>query len=297
MSGVQVRRIDERLGLAVCRAGLPAVTLVTYTRQHVAVRTPSRPDLLAGNCLDLLEPPAPAQLPGALARFDEAVGTLGAPRRCLRWEVARPADAPLEVPTLDPAVAEALASHGLEPTAATVLLLGSLAPVHAPGGTDLVPISPPGGVPGGPVDRRWHAASVLHRYRQGETPEQWRSVDTEAIAWRVEQERAAAVADRAQVWIALRHGGPVARLTLVHDRQGLVALEDVVTHPAHRGRGIAGALVHMAVDAHLQAFPGHRVGAVVPAGGRLEQAVRRLGFFPHATVWSATSPGASQDDR
>ncbi|MEX2549331.1 MAG: GNAT family N-acetyltransferase [Nitriliruptoraceae bacterium] len=289
---VRVRRVDERLGLAVQRVGLAPVTLVTYARDHVAVRTPSRPDFRDGNTLDLTEPPGPEQLERYVERFRESVGSLGARHVQLRWETPLRPDAPLVVPEPGPGLAVAAAELGLTLHPVTVLLLGQLRPVPEPD-AQLVPISPPGGTAGGAVDRRWYAATVLYRYEAGDTPDDWRGIDQGFVDWSVEQQRALALADRCQVWIGLRHGTPVARLTITHDRQGLASVEDVVTHPVHRRIGIASALTHRAVAAHLEVYPGSRVGLGAVPASEAERLYRRLGFVPHATVWSAFAADAT----
>lgn len=291
-SGPSIRRLDTGLGLAVLRAGLSGVTLVTYTRDHVAVRTPSRPDYRDGNTLDLTRVPAPDDLAGYLTRYQETVGAVGARHVQLRWEEPLDADAPAVAPTPDPDLAAAAAAHGLELSAVTVLLLRGLTEPPSSPVARCAPVPAPEGEPGGAVDRQWHAATVLYRYVAGDTPDQWRAVDDGFTAWSVQQQRELARAGRCRVWVASRHAIPVARCTLLHDRQGLAVVEDLVTHPAHRGRGIATALVHAAVTDHLAAEPGARVGLAAVPGARSEALYRRLGFLPHATVWTAHCAGA-----
>ena len=295
--GPSIRRMDTGLGLAVLRAGLSGVTLVTYTRDHVAVRTPSRPDYHDGNTLDLTGEPAPGDLDGYLSRYQETVGALGAQHVQLRWEEALEPDStavatasgptPAPDPAPDPELDAAARARGLELSAVTVLLLGDLAdPAAAPVAT-FAPVPAPEGEAGGAVDRRWHASTVLYRYATGETPDQWRGEDGGFTAWSVAQQRELATAGRCRVWVATRHAIPVARCTLLHDRQGLAVVEDVVTHPAHRGRGIASGLVHAAVADHLAVDPGARVGVAAAPGTAGELLYRRLGFRPHAMVWTA----------
>lgn len=283
--GPSIRRLDTGLGLAVLRAGLSAVTLVTYTRDHVAVRTPSRPDFRDGNTLDLTGVPQPGQLDGYLTRYEETIGTLGAGHVQLRWEEPLAAWTP---PEPDAQLAAAVAELGLELSAVTVLLLGDLRSTGAAGGAVIEPVPSPDGEQGGAVDRRWHASSVLYRYAVGETPDDWRSGDADGFtAWSVERQRDLARAGRCRVWVAARHAIPVARCTLTHDRQGLAVVEDLVTHPAHRRRGIGSALVHTAVADHLDVEPGARIGVGVGPGAAAGSLLRRVGFRPHATVWVA----------
>ncbi|GGI03970.1 GNAT family N-acetyltransferase [Egicoccus halophilus] len=284
-----LRRVDERLGLAVLRTSLSGRSLVTYARDHVSVRTPSRPDFRDGNTLDLLAVPTPDDLERWTTRFDETIGVLGARQARLRWEVPLPDDAPPAAPTPDPALRRAADVLGLHLEPLTVLLLDELhAPPAAP--VTIAPVPPPSAVDPQPTDRRWHAATVLYRYDADDVgdPERWRAWDEEFVAWSVDVQRELATAERAQVWVAQRHGAPVARATLVHDRQGLAAVEDVIVHPVHRGLGVAAALTHAAVTGHLHLEPDARVGVGAEPGGRAEQIYRRLGFVPHATVWTAT---------
>jgi GNAT superfamily N-acetyltransferase len=280
----QVRRLDERLGLAVARLPLSARTLVSYTRDHVAVRTPSRPQEPAGNSLDLLAPPVPTEIGRWVQRFDETVGRLGAAHPRLRWEEPPAPSAGGGVVTDE--LVDALAAHGLRVETSTVLLLEALGTTPA-APAELVPVDPP--TPGQrATDRRWHAATVLYRYASGSTPEEWRAWDEDRVAWKIDVQRELAVAGRARVWLALRHGAPVGRVTVHHDRQGLASADDLVVHPAHRRLGVGTALTWAAIAAHLRAVPTARVGVEVAPGGAAERLATRVGLRPHATIVCAT---------
>jgi GNAT superfamily N-acetyltransferase len=294
----KLRRLDERLGLAISRAGVSPRTLVTYARDHVSVRTPSRPDFRDGNTIDLESPPAPGDLAAWVARFTDTIGRLGVQHVQLRWETPLRPDAPPGLPDVDHELLAACAGLGMQVHPTTILLLGEpVAPLPAP--AELVPVTPPALAPGPrgmevshdhtpvEVERRWHAVSVLERYFEGETPEQWRDTHPEFTAWVVDVQRELAAAGRATVWLATRHGAPVAKAVVLHDRQGLATVEDVVVHPAHRRLGIAAALTHRAVTAHLATAPGSRVGLGTEPGGAADHLYRRLGFRPHATVLTA----------
>lgn len=283
------RRVDQRLGLAVSRVGLSGRTLVTYARDHVSVRTPSQPDFRDGNTIDLEAPPTPADLARWVERFGDTVARVGARHVQLRWETPLPVAAPAIAPAEDAEVAAAAGDLGLALHPTTVLLLHELAdpgPVDA----ELTPVTAPSAVPGATppqVERRWHAASVLERYADGDTPDDWRSADAAFAAWAVDVQRELATAGRLTVWTAQRHGAPVARLTIADDRQGLAVVEDVVVHPVHRRGGLASALTHAAVSTHLADRPGTRVGLGAEPGSSADRLYRRLGFRPHATVWTA----------
>jgi GNAT superfamily N-acetyltransferase len=290
----RVRRLDDGLGLAVLRAGLPPLTLVTYARDHVAVRTPSRPDFRFGNTLDLTGIPDPAALAGFADRFQRTIGSLGDAPLQLRWETPLDADAPAAPPAADPALQDALADLGLVLDPVTVLLLDELVPPPSAAMVEIAPVPAPDGTGGPAVDRRWHATTVLYRYLDGETADAWQDRDDDFVAWSVGQQRDLAVAGRCQVWVAQRHGMPVGRLTVLHDRQRLAVVEDVVVHPAHRRRGIAARLTATAVAHHLDIVPGSRVGLAAEPGSDAERLYRRLGFRPHATVWTARAAVAER---
>ncbi|MEX2504238.1 MAG: GNAT family N-acetyltransferase [Egicoccus sp.] len=284
-----IRRIDERLGLAAMRVSLSGRSLVTYARDHVTVRTPSRPDFRDGNTLDLLEPPAPGDLDRWVERFEETIGVLGVDHVRVRWEVPLAPDAPATPPVPGHDLVGAATDAGLALEPITVLFLHDLvAPPAAP--VTVAPVPPPSVTDPQPTDRRWHAATVLYRYDGEDTgdPDAWRVWDEEFAGWSVDVQRELATAERAQVWVAQRHGAPVGRATLVHDRQGLGAVEDVIVHPVHRGLGIAATLVHTAVAAQRHLEPDLRIGIGADPGSRAERVYRRLGFAPHATVWSAS---------
>jgi GNAT superfamily N-acetyltransferase len=279
----RVERVDERLGLAVLRASMSARTLVTYARDHVTVRTPSRPDYHDGNTLDLESAPGADALGGWIDRFTTTVGQLGAQHVQLRWE--EPAVEAAAPPVPDPALAEALRDGGFELMPTSVLLLERLRPTP-PAPAELRALEVPSADQ--VTSRRWHAATVLYRYEAEEPgPEGWRFWNEDFVAWSVDVQRELAAEGRVRVWLASRHGAPVGRLTVAHDRQGLAVVEDVVVHPVHRRRGIASALTHAAVADHLARHPGARVGLGAEPGSVAERLYARLGFRRHATVWTA----------
>lgn len=284
----RVRRLDERLGLALSRVALSGRSLVTYARDHVTVRTPSRPDFRDGNTLDLERPPEAGDLDRWIDRYDRTIAALGVQHVQLRWESGLAPDADPMPPVPAPDLAAACAERSLVLEATTTLLLDE--PVEPPATrARIVAVAAPTSDPDAPTDRRWYAATVLYRYEHGERPDEWREVDDAFTTWSVDVQRELAMAERLQLWIAMHHGGPVGRLMVVHDRQGLAVVEDVIVHPAQRRRGVAAALTHRAVASHLDDHPGHRIGIAAEPGSSAERIYRRLGFRPHATVWTARS--------
>lgn len=282
-ASVRVRRLDDRLGLAVLRAGLSARTLVTYARDHVTVRTPSRPTFADGNTLDVMATPTEAEIPQWIARFERTVAATGARHVRLRWEDVAGSNP-------DRTLIAAFAEPGFTVTSRTVALLDDLTSAPAPADVSISPVAAPSRQPGAANDRRWYAATVLYRYAHGEELDDFREHDARAAEWSIEVQRELAAAQRATVWVAMRYGVPVARCTLAHDRQGLAVVEDVITHPVHRRAGIATGLVQRAVHEHLARDPAARIGVAHPPRHAAERFFAGLGFREHATVFTAHRP-------
>ena len=288
-SAPTVRRIDDRLGLAAMRVALAPRTLVTYARDHVTVRTPSQPGFFAGNTIDLEAVPAAEDLAGWITRFEDTVGQMGVAHVQLRWERPPGEDAGIDQ--------EAAKTHGLALFAQHVWLIDAdtfdaahtIDPNNVQAHVNALPA--PGSAPSADVaERQWHAATVLLRYLHGDHPDQWRAFDPEAVALTVDVQRELAAAGRTQVWVASRHGMPVGRVSLTHDRQGLATLSDLVVHPVHRRIGIGSVLLHRALRHHLDAVAGGRVAIYTDT---LDAPLfAQNGFGPHATVWTARrTPG------
>jgi GNAT superfamily N-acetyltransferase len=282
---VVVRRRDDLVGLAVLRASLPPVTLVTSLPGAVLVRTPSRPDFHDGDVVDLEAAPAVDELDRWIGRAATQLAAIGAPLVRLRWQEALPPDAPPVPPAPDPALAAALAARGMGVEPLTVLLLDALASVPPATGVEVLGPLPADGDDA--LHRRWHGVAVLQRFALGSSTEEWRAWDDGFGAWQHGVRRGLARIGRARAWLALRQGIPVGTVTMVDDGTGLCVVEDLVVHPAHRGRGIAGALEHAAIAAELEARPGARVAVVVEPGSTSDRLQRRLGLRPVATVWTA----------
>jgi ribosomal protein S18 acetylase RimI-like enzyme len=291
-----VTRREDGLALRVLRVGVHPDALVMHVGTDVVVRTPARPDHHDGNLTDLLAPPEPASVPRRLEGARRLMEPIGVRRQHLRYELPVDAAAPDGVAPDDPARVAALEAAGLRVSVRRVLVLDPVDPAHAPDAPDAPGVlSAPADVtferlvdPDGDVmaERRWYAASVLDRYAHGEDVTEWRAWDDAWGAWQRERVRALARLRRAEVRLAARHGMPVATLTLLDDLDGLVVIDGIITHPAHRRRGIARALV---ADA-LLSLRGidtveHVAIAVAPASPR-ERLAQALGFRPVADVRS-----------
>lgn len=252
------------VGLTANRITLGPTSAVTLARDHLVVRTPSRPDFLAGNMLQLLGTPTSEEIGGWLETFRRTIGALpGVEHVWLQWETEHGA----------PPFADDTARH---PTgddwrleSATVMALDHLvAPDrHAP--LEIVPVADP---------RHWHGATVLYRHAGwGGDDDFWR--------WRTEVLKAQVVAGRGALWLGFHQGIPVTRAAVVHDN-GLAVVDDVVTHPAHRGLGLAGAVCHRAVADHRDRHPEDLVVVLTQPDGPGRRLYDRLGFSPISTVWT-----------
>jgi GNAT superfamily N-acetyltransferase len=134
------------------------------------------------------------------------------------------------------------------------------------------------------AERRWYAASVLDRYANGDDVMTWRAWDDAWGAWQRDRVRALAGLRRAEVRLAARHGMPVGTLTLLDDLDGLVVVDNVVTHPVHRRRGIAHRLLATALASLRGIETVERIAIAVAPGSPGEALARGLGFRSRADV-------------
>ena len=286
-----VSRRDDGAALRALRVAVHPSALVQHVGTDVVVRTPERPDHRDGNVVDLLTPPDADDVPGRLESVRRLMEPVGVGHLHLRYELpvgmldADGRDGVHRDPD-ERARDAALRAAGCEPDGLRVLTLDA-------SGLPDDASSPPGDVsverlegPDGDLisGRRWYAAAVLDRYAHGDHVDQWRAWDAAWGAWDRERITALARLGRAEVWLASRHGMPVATLTLLDDTDGLVVVEDIVTHPAHRRRGIARALLTAALASLRTAASLERVALAVRPGSPAEALYSALGFRPLADV-------------
>jgi GNAT superfamily N-acetyltransferase len=263
---VSVRRRDDGLALRALRVGVSPQALVVHVGTDVVVRTPSRPTHRAGNVVDLLAPPTVAEVPALLERVGRLMHPVGVDHLHVRFEV--PDSAGVAVRERAEAAAAALVAAGCAVRRLQVVELDEVAARAAAsasasaGGLEVQRLDG-AGERDPAAARRWFAAAVLDRYAQGDDAAAWRDWDAEQGVWERERLRQLAAQGRAEVWLAQRHGMPVATLTLLRDLDGVAVLEDLVVHPAHRRGGIASALV-TAVLADRVAATDRLLVALVP---------------------------------
>jgi GNAT superfamily N-acetyltransferase len=297
-----VTRRDEGFALRALRVGVHPDALVIHVGTDVVVRTPGRPDHRDGNVVDLIAPPAAAEVPARLEAVRRLMEPIGVRHLHVRYEAAPAVDGQADAAE-ERARADAFHAAGCTLTELRVLALDAAAlPGDAAGPPADVTLErltdPDADVIAG---RRWYAASVLDRYAHGDDVAAWRAWDEEWGVWDRGRVSALARLRRAEVWLASRHGMPVATLTLLDDLDGLVVVEDVVTHPAHRRRGIARALLGAALASLRGVALLDRVALAVQAGSPAEGLYRGQGFAPAGDVraWlrADAAPGGAADGR
>lgn len=274
-----VERVDDRLGLAVERVVLSSRTLVTYTRDHVVVRTPSHPHDRLGNTLDLVDVPDVDTLPMWVKRFTDTVGMLGTTTVRLRMETPAGDGFPDELTSW-------FATENFTVTNRTVYLAQAATPV----GRVEADIRLLGDLPAGHdvmQDRMWFAADVLDKYRRGDTVDEYVPRDDTEYTETAEVLREHVVAKRARVFVAYRYGTPVGRIAATHDRQGLVVIHALVVHPVHRGKGFGTALLSAALAGYTGHTPAVRFGVSIEKDSPVAAMLERERFTPHACVMMA----------
>lgn len=294
MSVPGVVRRDDGLALRTLRVGVHPQALVIHVGTDVVVRTPARPDHRDGNVVDLLTPPTADEVGARLEGVRRLMEPIGSRHLHLRYEVpAGSADGSGVADGEEAARASGLEAAGCRVSDLEVVQLAvSDLPTAAPEPPADVTIERLVGPDGDVLDaRRWYAASVLERYAYGDDVTAWRAWDDVWGAW--DRERVAALARerRAEVWLATRHGMPVASLTLLDDLDGLAVVDRIITHPAHRRRGIARALLGAGLMSLVDAPTLERITAVGPVDAPIGVLARTMAFTPVADVRAWFRPG------
>jgi ribosomal protein S18 acetylase RimI-like enzyme len=285
----EVTRRDDGLALRALRVGVAPNALIVHVGTDVVVRTPSRPDHLDGNVVDLIAAPDPDQVPALLERVRRLMEPVGVAHVQVRFEqpVGTALDATLRAAFVDAGchldVEQVLELRADVEVAGMALEVRRLALPTAAQATE------DGEDPAldRVTERRWHAAAVLDRYATGEDVPAWRTWDEEGATWNRRRIRELASLGRADVWLASRQGMPVASLVVLRDLDGVAVVEDVVVHPAHRRRGIARTLLSAALAHQQQARPGERVLLAAHPRGVALGLYTSLGFVGVADVWTA----------
>lgn len=270
------------IGLAAERLGHGPDVLVTTASDHVVLRTPTRPDHFSGNAIHLHEPPTAMQ--PWLDRHRRTIGAIpGVDRAFVCWEVGA------DLAETDPRAAvpdDTPADAGVELVSALVWRpdlasraadrASALAAVEVRDPDDL-------DIRSGADDKVLSGSRALYlQAGWGTDVDYWR--------WHSAQELDLLVGRRCDIWVAYAMGIPASRVSLMHDRHGLAIVEDVITHPLHRGRGLASALVVHALRHHLADHPDHAIVIRATADGPARRIYERLGFSTVATDVTVSHP-------
>jgi GNAT superfamily N-acetyltransferase len=274
-----VTRREDGFALRALRVGVHPEALVMRVGTDVVVRTPVRPDHHDGNVTDLLVAPAADSIPGRIETAWRLMEPIGVRQVHLRYELG--VDGPDDTQRV-----AALTGAGLRPTVRRVLTIDPAElPEQAPDTPTDVTLErltdPADDVL---AERRWYAASVLDRYAHGEDVDAWRAWDEQWGSWQRERIRALAGLRRAEVRLAARHSMPVASLTMLDDQDGMVVIDSIVTHPAHRRRGIARTLLRSALASLHGVDTLEHVAIATTPGSPAEALCTGVGFRPVADV-------------
>lgn len=264
------------IGLAAERLGHGPDVLVTTASDHVALRTPTHPDHFSGNAIHLFA--APSEVGPWLDRYARSIGQIpGVSGAFLCWEVDADVTAdelaahvPADVPTA--ADVEAVSVMVWRPDLATAGGEARLAVVKALDNLDPGTLD----IRSGAAERVMAGARALYlQAGWGTDVDYWR--------WHVAQQLDLMVAGRCDVWVAYAMGIPASRASLMHDRAGLAIVEDVITHPLHRGKGLASAMVVHSLSHHVAGHPSDTIVIRAEASGPARRIYERLGFVTVAT--------------
>ena len=226
---MQVRSLGFRTDLMLRRL---AGASVTDKGDYIVVETPKNPLFYWGNFLLLAEPPAP----GTGARWLEVF----ARELPAAQHVAIGIDG-LDGETGD--VSELLAA-GLELENSVVLVAEQLSPGASRPGVDVRPLR---------TDADWQQAVEMRLAVDEDNGPQHR----EFVERRMAEARELALAGHGEYLGAFVDGVVQASLGIVTDGSGLARYQAVETHPEHRRKGLARALVLAAADVAREQFDVH----------------------------------------
>ena len=247
---MDVRSLGFRTDLALLTA---SGSVVEDRGTHLVVRTPANPTYFWGNFLLLAEPPA-------LGGEREVVGAF-------RTEFPQAEHVSIGIDTADLAEESraAFEAAGLSIDVAAVMTASGLTPPREVD-AEVRPLA---------SEEDWESrAQLSHALYSGTDPDA-------SIAFarrRNDQERALVAAGRGERFGVLVDGEVVSTAGIFRTEDGVARFQSVETHPEHRRRGLAGAVVH-AAGRHALDHLG--VGTLVIVADTEEDAIRvyrRLGF-------------------
>lgn len=252
--------------LALELSTLAGVMEVTDVAVGAVTGTPSRRDYHGGHSVFLAEPPG--DLDAALEVWGEHLaGVAGVEKFVVQWE------APLG---WEPSqrLRHGVTQLGAELERSDVMRLHEL--LRVPGMPEVAPRA-------ASTDTDWACIGVLQRWMDPDTaPDFWRWMGATGF-------RNAAEAGHATAWLVHRHAEPAAAVVLGRSAGGAGYVGSVVSHPAHRGRGLATALTHHGCEVHRFRHPGDDIYLGADHDGDAQRIYERLGFRTVSGWWEVTA--------
>jgi ribosomal protein S18 acetylase RimI-like enzyme len=251
---MELRSLGYRTDLMVrTRQG----TVVHDRGAHLVARTPSNPSFWWGNFLLVAGPPGP----GDLTRW----------RELFARELPDAAHCAIGVDGVDGETGPAEELEALDLEASVHVVLSAqrcAAPARgAPAGVELRPLED---------DDDWRGALALRVLVARDEGE-----DTDARRDFIERQLAAsrALAERSDAWwFGAFEGGELRSALGIVAGDGLARYQAVETHPGHRRRGLAGALIRAAGEHAVREAGASTLVIVAEAGGAAHRLYRSLGF-------------------
>lgn len=218
---------------------------------HLVVHTPDNPTYHWGNFLLLPSAPAADEIGSWVETFRRELPGLG--------HVALGVDRP-DVGALDPL--RAAGWHVDVPVAMTAREVQG--PAHPHPGATLRPLAD---------DADWEQQVALSQAGEDDA-----RLTTEFLTRRHQSYRELAETGAGRWWGAFLDGRLVASLGLYLAGRGLARYQNVKTHPDHRGRGLAGGLVHEAGRDALDRLGARQLVMVADPAEAAIRGYRRAGF-------------------
>ena len=247
---MHVTSLGFRTDLALLTA---SGSLVEDRGTHLVVRSPDNPSYFWGNFLLLSQPPFPGG-------EREVVGAFHT-----EFPQAHHVSIGIDTPDLTDESRAAVEAAGLAVDVATVLTASSLQP---PGEVEAEVRVIDG-------EEEWEARARLSQQLYPQTPEEaFMTFARQKCA----QERRLVDAGRGRRFGAFVDGELVSTAGVVVAEDGVARFQSVETHPAHRRRGLAAAVVHAAGQHALDQLGVRTLVIVADTDGDAIGVYRRLGF-------------------
>lgn len=249
---MDVRSLGFRTDLALLTL---AGSVVEDRGTHLVVRSPDNPSYFWGNFLLLARPPFPGG-------EREVVGAFRT-----EFPLADHVSIGIDEPDLTPESRAAFEAAGLEVDVAVVLTAGGVTAPRPPAvEADVRALE---------SDDDWEARARLSRELYPRTGEDAFMAFARA---KNEQERRLVRSGTGQRYGAFVDGRLVSTAGIFRTEDGVARFQSVETHPEHRRRGLAAAVVHAAARHGLEQLGARTLVIVADEAGEAVRIYRGLGF-------------------